>query len=390
MSFYRAILEEEMTVLDNDNDSSAQVDELMDEIDDQDANAEEQEEAAEAAFGPDDNVDNIIEESYIAIAESTAAWNQIMHSIGMRELNEAARGREVMTEGVKEWFKEAKDKIVAFFKKIWSVIQRWMGNMSAHFRTNKSFIAKYSAEIRKGYGIFKSGNADLKKDVTGYEFGKTTRDAWVKKVTDRSDKFFTNAANAIKSNISNDIDMSISSPIHSDKFKINFDNGDTDLRSFVTDALRGNGGDKTDLNMTGDSVIEIIKGYTADKKETKKLLEATKKDMKAALRILDTLEKKADSQYKSDKDAEESVKSGNSAKRTSAQKTASVAYTNMRQAISDAQIVRSCILASMAQEMRQARRIGNLYVRLANRDKNKGFRESANTEYGYLGSLNLI
>ena len=147
MSFYRSFLEEEMDTPILDDNNSPEIKEIEDIVNDQDANAEEQDDAQAAEFGPDDGVDDILDESYIAIAEAEGEFNKIVMSIGIHELNETVAGREVIYEAVdiKGYIKKAKDWVVSFFKKVWSVLQRYAHNIASVFKTNKGFADKYSS-----------------------------------------------------------------------------------------------------------------------------------------------------------------------------------------------------------------------------------------------------
>ena len=164
MSLYRTILEEEMEVPILDDENSPEIKEIEDVVADQDANAFEQDEAQEAEFGtgmggpgPEDALD----EMCMAIAECQMADNEIMMSIGIMEASKMGRTGTVIYEAV---------DIKGFFKKVWQVLQRYFQNISATFRTNKSFLAKFKKQITEGE---KHYDGELK----GYKFPNFKPDA---------------------------------------------------------------------------------------------------------------------------------------------------------------------------------------------------------------------
>ena len=381
MGIYRTLLEEEVPHLDDNNNPDDQIKELQDVIEDQDANQAEQDAAQDAAYGPDCGVDDIMDESAMAIFEFEAGHAQIMQAIGMHELQEASMGREFIMEAadIKGFFKSVKDKVVAFFKKVWSVLQRWAGNLTAVFTSNKKFYSKYSAQIKAGFA--KKGSGDSKKPK-GYEFniGEINKDA-----TDTS-KYLEGFASVA------DISKAIES-------KGTVDNAMTaedveEAMNKVRGALSTGGSvsagefsKELKKSLYGDTEpkemwmsVEAVEAGLADKKNlkdaTKKFMTEAKKQMKSTMNKLSTLEKTA-SNYE---DATDRNKMMAICTRYS---------TFVRGVLTATQTWRSARLGAINAFARQARRYGMIYIAAANKEKHKGFQKES-TEYGFLGSMGLV
>lgn len=381
MGIYRTLLEEEVPHLDDNNNPDDQIKELQDVIEDQDANQAEQDAAQDAAYGPDCGVDDIMDESAMAIFEFEAGHAQIMQAIGMHELQEASMGREFIMEAadIKGFFKSVKDKVVAFFKKVWSVLQRWAGNLTAVFTSNKKFYSKYSAQIKAGFAKKDSGDS---KKPKGYEFniGEINKDA-----TDTS-KYLEGFASVA------DISKAIES-------KGTVDNAMTaedveEAMNKVRGALSTGGSvsagefsKELKKSLYGDTEpkemwmsVEAVEAGLADKKNlkdsTKKFMTEAKKQMKTTMNKLSTLEKTA-SKYE---DATDRNKMMAICTRYS---------TFVRSVLTATQTWRSARLGAINAYARQARRYGMIYVAAANKEKHKGFQKES-TEYGFLGAMGLV
>lgn len=381
MGIYRTLLEEEVPHLDDNNNPDDQIKELQDVIEDQDANQAEQDAAQDAAYGPDCGVDDIMDESAMAIFEFEAGHAQIMQAIGMHELQEASMGREFIMEAadIKGFFKSVKDKVVAFFKKVWSVLQRWAGNLTAVFTSNKKFYSKYSAQIKAGFAKKDSGDS---KKPKGYEFniGEINKEA-----ADTS-KYLEGFASV------SDISKAIES-------KGTVDNAMTaedveEAMNKVRGALSTGGSvaagefsKELKKSLYGDTEpkamwmsVEAVEAGLADKKNlkdsTKKFMTEAKKQMKTTLNKLSTLEKSA-SKYE---DATDRNKMMAICTRYS---------TFVRSVLTATQTWRSARLGAINAFARQARRYGMIYVAAANKEKHKGFQKES-AEFGFLGAMGLV
>lgn len=371
MGIYRTWLEEEVPHLDETNDPDGQIKELEDIIANSDANEAEQDDAQEAAFGPDGGVDDILDESWVAIAEFEAGNNDIMKAIGYHELNEAAEGREFVLESmddIKGFFKSAKDKIIAFFKKVWSVIQRWAGNIAALATTNKKFVEKYGAKIDQGYSLVKGDKA---KSLKGFSFsglaaaigktdGKDTA-AYIKKV--KTDGKSTDAEfyEGIASNYRKALCGSACSQ--------------SEFASKLKENIFGESEPKQML-MDPKNVKEILSGRKDDVSAVKKFMKEAKAQFKTALDTLNEFEREA-------------AKKDSGSEREKAMAIATRAVTCMRSLMSSTQVWRSQTIHGINARARQARRYGMAYVAAANKNTHKGFQKES-TEYGFLGNYGLV
>ena len=390
MGIYRTLLEEEVPHLDDNNNPDEQIKELQDVIEDQDANQAEQDAAQDAAYGPDCGVDDIMDESAYAIYEFECGHAQIMQAIGMHELQEAAAGREFIFEAadIKGFFKSVKDKIVAFFKKVWSVLQRWAGNLTAVFASNKKFAEKYATQMRTGYNICNSSKYSGKK-LKGYKFptldddikeAKAQKDAKIpedvkkkidelKATLDHVGKYTKYEAQISAEDVETFLNKGRGSACGEESVSA------SEFSSKLKKAIYGSD-EPTEFWMTVDEVVKILSGKKDDAKAVNEFMKNAKKQSKEAIDLINGLEK-----------AVSKVEDGQF--RTGAMADCSRAITMERGSLTILQTWRSATLSAINARARQARRYGMAYVAAANRDKHKGFQKES-AEYGFLGSLGLV
>ena len=388
MGIYRTLLEEEVPHLDDNNNPDEQIKELHDVIEDQDANAAEQDAAQDAAYGPDCGVDDILDESAMAIYEFEAGHAQIMQAIGMHELQEAAAGREFIFEAadIKGFFKSIKDKIVAFFKKVWQVLQRWAGNLTAVFASNKKFAEKYASQMRTGYNLY--GKSD--KKLKGYSFAGLD-DAISKAKAGKDDKLpeeFGKWIDAMKKETelmganSNYDPMFSADDLEKEQNELrgDFCGADSVSASEFGSKLKAHlfgGTEPTEKEvMKVDDVIRILTGKKDEAKTVNDFMKNAKKISKETIDKINSLER-----------AISKVDVGSF--RTKAMADCTRYTTHLRSVLSIQQTWRSGVLSAINARCRQARRYGMAYVAAANRDKHKGFQKES-AEYGFLGSLGLV
>lgn len=107
--------------------------------------------------------------SLYVVAESERMWNDIMKEMATEELRHIAEnGTQMVYEAgtvgmffnnVIEFFKTLWSKIAGFFKKVFEWIED-------HLDTNKPFVEKYKADIKKGYEVMTSDGIDVAKFYT--------------------------------------------------------------------------------------------------------------------------------------------------------------------------------------------------------------------------------
>lgn len=366
MSFFRTLLEDEVNILPGHNDGSAEAKELMDEIDAAEINEEEVDAAAEAKFDEDNSAERIVDEMYTAIAEHEMAWNEFVQESSLKELMSYSSGRTAVNEGavdsVKEFFSNAKKKVKEFFEKVWSVIKRWASNMFSFIHTNKKFASKYSAKITAGEEVYKSDKTVNRTE--GFPFSNL-------------DKVFNTFTTSVKVEKSDITDEESGKRVLANLRKQYADSEDAgNFRDNVLTNLRGQK-DRKEVKISASEIIRILGDDTVTRKAVNKAMTQSKKEFKTAIKELDDLQRAAEKQAGSS-DAAEKIQGKSDYKKYMLQ------ATNLREQLKVLQVVRSCLLSCISARNRQARHIGNLYVRLANRKEHKGFRnESA---YGFLGA----
>lgn len=387
MGVYRAWLEEEIPHLDDTNDPDGQIKELEDIIADNDANEEEQNDAQEAAFGPDGGVDDIMEESWLAIAEFEQGHNDIMKAIGAHELNEAVDGREFLFESmddVKGFFKKAKDKVVEFFKKVWSVLQRWAGNLAAAVRSNKALAEKYATQITNGASLIQrekgrekmkgypfSGTPNIERAVAAKQYKvQTDRN---KLIATESDDYKKMQASLRKGILGTDCSAS--------EFA-------TKLRNllYTGDVSKS---ETVNLWMNPKEILEVLRDKKDAVKEVKDFTKQAKVEFKEALSTLKDMERDASKEDSDEHKDKSKYMSG-----------VIRAYDNMKYNMSVMQICRTQVLRAVNAESRQARRYAMAYIAAYNRNDKRGFKKDSDwrekkgknesAEYGFLGNLGLI
>ena len=390
MGIYRTLLEEEVPHLDDNNNPDDQIKELQDVIDDHDANEAEQQAAQDAAFGPDCGVDDIMDESAIAIYEFEAGHAAIMQALGMHELQEAATGREFIMEGadIKGFFKSIKDKIVSFFKKVWSVLQRWAGNIGAVCVTNKKFADKYASKMSDGYSIVTSSSYKGKK-LKGYEFSgvdgaiAVARSGKSSEKTFGTDKVMPAIRQAIedKKEVSGLVGGLSTEEVEAagNKFRGSLCNEDSVSTSDFSEKLKthlyGSKEPKEMWMKVGD-VTSILNNKKDARKDVTEFMKESKKQYSKVIKDFNDLERSASK-----------MESG--VTRNSIMSLITRYTTVIRTELTATQTWRNATLGAINARARQARRYGMAYVAAANKGKHKGFQKES-TEYGFLGSLGLV
>ena len=381
MGIYRTLLEEEVPHLDDNNNPDDQIKELQDVIEDQDANQAEQDAAQDAEFGPDCGVDDIMDESAMAIYEFESGHADIMQAIGLHELHEATAGREFIFEAadVKGFFTSIKTKIKNFFTKVWQVIQRWAGNLKAQFTNGKKFIEKFGDKIEKGYN-----EIDKSKKAKGYKFNFKEIDQDVKdtgKLVDEGKASVSDITNAINSGSDIDNAMTaedVEAAVNAARGKLCGGNESISASDFSSKLKISMFGSSEPVDMWMEP--KDIKDILSDKKNlsdaTKKFAKEAKEQFKKVMSNLDKLERSAS-------------KIEDATQRNKMMAICTRYSTMVRSVLTATQTWRSARLNAIAQCAHQARRFGMMYVRAANKKEKRGFQKES-AEYGFLGSMGLV
>lgn len=387
MSIYRTFLEEDLElggVLDDDN--SIELKQIEDVVNDQDANAFEQDEAQAAEFGTsygEEEVadpEEIVDESFMAIAEAEINFNKIMMAIGIHEISEAAAGRDVIYEAVdvKGLFARAKKWVVDFFTKVWQTLKRFGANIAAAFKTNKQLADKYADRIKSGYGSYSKDGKKIKMwDFPNLDTALTGNkdnafsNAGVTKIMDRA------KGSGDSSVIS--VDM-VESTVKDYRKTLCGEACDaSDLREKMHDYIYGK--EKKEGYMGADAVIAAL-GSGKAIKDARKSMDKAKKEYKDAIKKLNDIERSATKAANKDGATQNDKDNMASAVR---------AIDIMKQVLTASQVARSVILSGAHARQIQARMFAQAYIAAANKanPKYKGFQKES-TEYGFLSNLELL
>ena len=387
MSIYRTFLEEDLElggVLDDDN--SIELKQIEDVVNDQDANAFEQDEAQAAEFGTsygEEEVadpEEIVDESFMAIAEAEINFNKIMMAIGIHEISEAAAGRDVIYEAVdvKGLFARAKKWVVDFFTKVWQTLKRFGANIAAAFKTNKQLADKYADRIKSGYGSYSKDGKKIKMwDFPNLDTALTGNkdnafsNAGVTKIMDRA------KGSGDSSVIS--VDM-VESTVKDYRKTLCGEACDaSDLREKMHDYIYGK--EKKEGYMRADAVIAAL-GSGKAIKDARKSMDKAKKEYKDAIKKLNDIERSATKAANKDGATQNDKDNMASAVR---------AIDIMKQVLTASQVARSVILSGAHARQIQARMFAQAYIAAANKanPKYKGFQKES-TEYGFLSNLELL
>lgn len=368
MGIYRSILEEDLelggVLDDNNNMDMAEIDKV---VDDHDANADEQIEAQAAEFGPTDDVDSIMDETAIAIAEAEMNFNNIMMAIGIHEVSEAAAGREVLYENaITDYLKKARDWVVNFFKKVWSILKRYASNIASVFHTNKGLAEKRGSDIEKGYELYsKDKGGDHLKLWQFPNLDKYLNEQYWKGLDIPSVDTFTAQSS----------DAEDARKLFRKKFTSN-----EDFREGLKEEIYGK--EKEEKLIPGSTVVKILKSGEEVKK-CKKAMDTSKKQYKEAIAKFNEMEKKL---------TKAASKDGHTETDDNKMKAAVRNTTIVKNQLSDLQVVRAVTLSAARARMVQARSLAHAYIAAFNKGKDKNYREGLKNEssFGFLSGVELI
>ena len=378
MSLYRTLLEDDtINALDNDNDGYEEARDLMDVIDDEEINAQEIEDAQEAEFGPDD-IDDIMDETAMIIAESEMAWNAIMESIGIRELNEAVNGineAESDAKSAKEFFNGAKANAGELFGKLMNTTRKWKDTALAALNFNAKFLAKHREDIIEGS---KAGGS-----ISGYPY--TGMNAAVKFINNnglaatKAYKIAMGGSTAGVSYTSADRVADMNKVIS--KLAGGQDMSHGEFKKAMLATIRG-GSSPTDISMKGSDVVAILSDKDSLSNAVDSMSNQTKAEFKSLAKAIAKLER---SYGKAARGADD--KYGKASNKDS-KATAVTVQKALKDCTNLSAMARSVVMKCITERARQARKLANIYIKNA-KGKGKGaIKESF--EYGYLSDLDLI
>lgn len=384
MGIYRTLLEEEVPHITPNDDTNVDLKEIEDIVDDHDANEAEQQDAQDAAFGPDGGVDDILDESAMAIFEFECTQNAILKTIGMHELTEAVAGREFVFEAadIKGFFTKAKEAVIKFFKKVWAVLQKWAGNLTITFATNKKILEKHEKDLAAGYAKV-TGDKNAKK-MKGYTFdglnGKIASEA-----LDFEGYKPADAAEKIRAAI--DSKSAAEGLMDAEQLYSNL----AEIRRMLAGSectagefaatLKKNlfGGDAKEMWMSVEDVKSNLKDTKGDKEKANAFMKSSKKQFQEQIKEFNNLEKAA-------------AKLDDGAERNAIMAACTRYNKLVSTTLSLYQTRRSGVLTAIRARAAQSRSYALRYIRAANGQAYEEKKAKINGEsaYGFLGSLNLV
>lgn len=371
----------------------------------EDINADYADQSAQEELDGQDLAEDPVNECMIAIYESEHNWNQIMQTIGSREVLEAARGREMVMEAVdiKGWLETAKNFFVKMWKKFTAIVKNWIDNAMAKFRTNKSFIEKYGSKLVDGKKAF---DADSKsKQFKGYKFENNAinlvkgSDAAIKTILDDCKTNVTGTeewARNTMSNLNKDFDfgsyksnMTLNPEVTRGKLALKGKDSPLsadEYRKALKEAYFGSAEKvtlkKDDACMSVTYLQNVLKTGNKDVADIKKVYKETKKAFDTTIKALNKLQ----SAMSKTGDASEA-------------RSKAVNYvTGMIQREKDVKaaitLSSSMLMKAIHAQKAQARKVANAYIYALNKKTRKGKIDAADgktvAESGFFGALDLI
>ncbi|WP_301066589.1 hypothetical protein [uncultured Duncaniella sp.] len=353
--------------------------------------------AAQTGHPNDDEGFDPVEESWNIVYEERYNMNQIMKAIALKECNDAYAG--VLTEGtaeIKAWFKNVRERFVAMVKKVANVVKKWIGNMSATLRTNKSFMTKFGSKLEDGYAAAKAegrklSGYEISKSVTKWGMSEAVAEAANAKI---NEIFHTNIAAGTEPSAGNwagdgeqgssySAKMAEVYKVIGGKFTGGVKNGPDMVAYDSIENVRKNirtailGKEKKEMFMeVGD--IRHIMGSTSIIEDAKKAYKAFEKAMNKYIAGLKKYEANAEKTF-----AKREINKDDTSQERSSQNNSQTAKLNqIRNAISACQDAAGCMqvcnstwLACMRTYAMQARYYANQYVYALNK-KNAGGKKS--------------
>ena len=374
MGIYRSILrEEELDAPILDDNNSQDLKDIEEIIADQDANAEEQDDAQDAEFGPSEGVDDILDEMNMIIAENMLEQNKIMMAIGIHEVNEASMGRQVVYEAadVKGYIRKAVDKIKAFFRKVRDILVKYLNKMQSAFDLDKKYAEKHKKDIEDGYSKYKAKNNEVK----GYTYSN------LKSAIDKLNSYSASEMLNVAKGRENDAPTADSVKALVDaRVKRNFlPNVDPseNYADQLSKHLRGGSDEKVNIDLKPAEIYEIMtSGNTI--KACKSNLTKVEREFKDYITYLNR--KAAD--IKSSDDSNEKKES---------ELAGAIAANNLiTQTMNVVQTTRAQIFKAASARASQARKLAHAYVSANNKKESDKSTKTEASQYGFLSNLELV
>lgn len=376
MGIYSNLINFESAAVQDPDNTGVDLDQVEDAVMGDDGIEAHKDEVEAAIAGTVDPV----EEAYTAIYEAEYNYNQIMRTIGIRELSEAAYGREIVLESVdiKGFFNKCKEFFVAMFKRITEAFKNVAKTLMSSIASDKKLASQYASDIKAGFNGTWSATGYVFNDdislVNIYDYCDDYSSDRVKRVIDFRSK---NPNSAYDDNYYNKVSKEEIMVKVAKKLGLGDVNTDKEYREALTKSLRG-GNDKP-IELRGaisyDQIIRNLKN-DSEVKDIKKAYEDIKKSFNKTLTDLKTIEKAVEQQENSN------------AMKNKLMAYVSGAVASMKNIKSVESITYSVTLNAAKQKRAQARKMALYFIRHSKSAKKaaSATQESA----GIFGNLEMI
>lgn len=376
MGIYSNLINFESAAVQDPDNTGVDLDQVEDAVMGDDGIEAHKDEVEAAIAGTVDPV----EEAYTAIYEAEYNYNQIMRTIGIRELSEAAYGREIVLEGadIKGFFNKCKEFFVAMFKKITEAFKNVGKILMSSIASDKSLASKYANDIKAGF--------DGTWSATGYVFNPNIA---LENVYDYCNKYDSDRIKAVLDGMKRMSDITADDSYYNkvskeeimskvaEKLNLGDVNSDKEYREALTKHLRSGNDKPVELNgkISYDQIIKNLKN-DSEVKDIKKAYDDIKKSFNKTLTDLKTLEKAV---YQ---------ETGDNATKNKRIAYVSGAIASMKNIKSVESITYSVTLNAAKQKRAQARKMALYFIRHSKSTKKttNATQESA----GIFGNLEMI
>lgn len=376
MGIYSNLMKMESAAVQDPDNVGVDLDQVEDAVMGDDGIEAHRDEVEAAVAGTVDPV----EEAYFAIYEAEYNYNQIMRTIGIRELQEASYGREIVLEGadIKGFFEKVKNFFLSMFKKITEAFKNVAKILTSSIASDKKLATKYAKEIKAGCAKNWSASGYVFKDNISlhdaYSLLSNYDAASVKTSLSRMDLFKNSDDRYADSTLKKTKEDIMS--IVAKKYCNTEVSGDKEFRDALTKYFRDGKDEPVELKgeIDADMIIKNLKN-DSEVKDIKKDYDEIKKSYDNTIKGLRDLEKAV------------STETDSNANRNKRMAYVSSCISTMKNIKSVETIVYSITLTAAKQKRAQARKMALYFIRHAGGAKH----ESAGVkESGIFGSLEMI
>lgn len=377
MGIYSNLMKMESAAVQDPDNVGVDLDQVEDAVMGDDGIEAHKDEVEAAVAGTVDPV----EEAYFAIYEAEYNYNQIMRTIGIRELQEASYGREIVLEGadIKGFFEKVKNFFLSMFKKITEAFKNVAKILMSSIASDKKLATKYAKEIKAGCAKNWSASGYVFPDTISLKniyYELSNYDADVVKDSLNLMNEFKNSDNVYADSIKKKTKEDIMNIVAKKLFKATEVSSDKEFRDALTKYFRDGKDEPVELKgeIDANMIIRNLKN-DSEVKDIKKDYDEIKKSYDNTIKGLRDLEKAV------------SAETGSNADRNKRMAYVSSCISTMKNIKNVETIVYSITLTAAKQKRAQARKMALYFIRHAGGAKH----ESAGVGgSGIFGSLEII